>query len=39
MFLGEYDKRSEKAINESRNKGKEFIWINYDIQDIVRKVI
>lgn len=30
MFLGEYDKRSEKAINESRNKGKEFIWINYD---------
>jgi len=39
VFLGEYDKRSEKAINESRNKGKEFIWINYDIQDIVRKVI
>ena len=39
MFLGEYDKRSEKAINESRNKGKEFIWINYDIQDIVRKII
>jgi len=39
MFLGEYDKRGEKAINESRNKGKEFIWINYDIQDIVRKVI
>ncbi len=30
VLLGEYDKRSEKAIGESRSKGQEFVWINYD---------
>jgi len=39
VFLGEYDKRSEKAINKSRSKGQEFVWINYDIQNIAYKVI
>lgn len=39
VFLGEYDKRSEKAINESRSKGQEFVWINYDIQNIAYKAI
>jgi DNA adenine methylase len=29
VFLGEYDKRSEKAVNKSRSKGQEFVWINY----------
>lgn len=31
ISLGEFDKRSEKAINESRSKGEEFIWINYKL--------
>jgi DNA adenine methylase len=30
ILLGEFDKRSEKAIGESRNKGTEFVWINFD---------
>ena len=34
-----YDKRSEKAINESRSKGREFVWINCDIQNIAYKEI
>lgn len=38
VLLGEYDKRSEKAIgNEERSKGLEFVWINYDIQNLVSK--
>ena len=39
VFLGEYEKRSEKASNESRSKGQEFVWINYDIQNIAYKAI
>lgn len=34
IFLGEYDKRSEKSIGESRSKGQEFVWINYDNTNI-----
>lgn len=29
IILGKYDKRSMKAINTSRDKGEEFVWINY----------
>lgn len=39
ILLGEYDKRSEKAINKSRSKGQEFVWINYDIRDVASKAI
>jgi len=31
VSLGEFDKRSEKAIGESRSKGQEFVWVNYEI--------
>lgn len=34
VLLGEFDKRSEKAIGESRSKGQEFVWINYKSKNI-----
>ena len=30
VLLGEFDKRSEKAVGESRSKGQEFVWLNYE---------
>lgn len=34
ISLGEFDKRSIKAINLSREKGEEIVWINFDIQKV-----
>jgi site-specific DNA-adenine methylase len=34
IILGKYDKRSMKAINTSRDKGEEFVWINYILKNI-----
>lgn len=30
-YLGSFNKCSAKVINTSRNKGEEFVWINYEI--------
>jgi len=34
ILLGEFDKRSEKSIGQSRSKGQEFVWINYQCENI-----
>lgn len=33
VFLGEFNKTGQKDNNGKMTKGKEFVWINYKIED------
>ena len=34
ISLGKFDKRSIKAIDESREKGEEILWLNYKLKEV-----
>ena len=35
VILGEFSKRGQKTNNGELTKGKEFVWINYDLEEIL----
>ena len=36
IILGEFSKRGQKTNNGELTKGKEFVWINYDLDEILK---
>ena len=36
IILGEFSKRGQKTNNGELTKGKEFVWINYDLEEILK---
>ena len=36
VILGEFSKRGQKTNNGELTKGKEFVWINYDLDEILK---
>ena len=38
VILGEFSKRGQKTNNGELTKGKEFVWINYDLDEILKEM-